>query len=48
MCPKADMTVSCGSTLILLHENMKRIVADALNDDSICAPFKANWLSKDA
>ena len=23
--------------------NMKRIVADALNDDAVCAPFKPNW-----
>lgn len=26
--------------------NMKRIVATALNDDSICSPYKPNWLTR--
>ena len=26
--------------------NMKRIVATALSDDSVCAPYKTNWMTK--
>ncbi len=28
------------------NRNMKRIVATALSDDSICAPYKPNWLTR--
>ena len=28
------------------NRNMKRIVATALSDESVCAPYKPNWLAR--